>query len=110
MKAMMAMKAKRVTVIAKGKRARAAVFAGRKEKTISGLTKTSLIKNKRGKIVSKARSALAKRKYASGLGLWTNAVVAARKALGVTGFVTINGKSAEGKAIYAKAKSIFKSE
>merc|ERR1712039_1016003 len=110
MGAMKAMKAKRVTVIARGKRARAAVFAGRKEKTISGLTKASLIKNKRGKIVSKARSALAKRNYAKGPGLWIAAVVAARKALGVTGFVTINGKSAEGKAIYAKAKSIFKSE
>merc|ERR1712066_683672 len=105
-----AMKAKRVTVIARGKRVRAAVFAGRKEKTVSGLTKASLIKNKRGKIVSKAKAALGKRNYAKGLGLWITAVVAARKALGVTGFVSINGKSAEGKAIYAKAKSIFKSE
>ena len=49
---------------------------------------------------------MSKSRYAKGLGLWINAVVAARKALGVTGFVAINGKTAEGKAIYAKAKAI----
>ena len=37
--------AKRVSVIAKGKRAKAAVFAGRKEKTIGGLTK---VRDQRG--------------------------------------------------------------
>merc|ERR1712066_928699 len=101
-------KAKRVSVVAKGKRARAAVFSGRKEKTVSGLTKAKLIKNSRGKIVSKAKAALAKSRYARGLGLWTAAVMGARKALGVTkGFVAINGKTAEGKAIYAKAKELY---
>merc|ERR1719221_440073 len=82
MKAMKAMKTKRKSVIARGKRARAAVFSGRKEKTTSGLTKSNLMKNSRGKIVSKARSAFAKSRYAKGLGLWTSAVVGARKALG----------------------------
>merc|ERR1712047_211111 len=102
------MGAKRVSVVAKGKRARAAVFNGRKEKTTSGLTKAKLIKNSRGKIVSKARSALSKSRYAKGLGLWTAAVMGARKALGVSkGFVAINGKTAEGKAIYAKAKALY---
>merc|ERR1712061_336686 len=106
--AMKAMKAKRVSVIAKGKRARAAVFSGRKEKTASGLTASKLMRNKRGKVVSKARSAFAKSRYAKGLGLWTSAVVGARKALGVSkGFVAINGKTAEGKAIYAKAKELY---
>merc|ERR1712039_508523 len=108
MKAAKAMKAKRVSVIAKGKRARVAVFSGRKEKTSSGLTKSKLIRNSRGKIVSKARSAFAKSRYAKGLGLRTSAVVGARKALGVSkGFVAINGKTAEGKAIYAKAKELY---
>merc|ERR1719188_599707 len=106
MKAMKS-KAKRVTVIARGKRARAAVFSGRKEKTASGLTKAKLMKNSRGKIVSKARSAVAKKHFATGLGLWTSAVKTARKALNLTGFVAINGKTAEGKAVYAKAKSIY---
>merc|ERR1711862_338661 len=103
-------KAKRVTVIAKGKRARAAVFSGRKEKTASGLTKAKLMKNSLGKIVSKARSAASKKRFAKGLGLWTSAVKTARKALILTGFVAINGKTAEGKAVYAKAKSIYAKE
>jgi len=103
-----AMKSKRVTKIARGKRARAAVFSGRKEKTASGMTKSKLMKNSRGKIVSKARAAIAKKNFSKGLGLWTSAVTAARKALNISGFVAINGKSAEGKAIYAKAKSLYK--
>merc|ERR1712217_915630 len=110
MKAMKSKKAKRVTVIAKAKRARATVFAGRKEKTATGMTKAKLMKNSRGKIVSKAQSAAAKRRFATGLGLWTTAVKQARKALNLTGFVAINGKTAEGKAVYAKAKSIYKKE
>merc|ERR1711944_53306 len=103
------MKAKRVSVIAKGKMARASVFHGRKEKTYTGLTKASLIKNKAGRIVSKSRSALAKRNFGnSGLKAWCDAVKAARKALNLTGFVAIGGKSATGKALYAKAKSLLK--
>merc|ERR1712217_1025020 len=107
MKAMKSKKAKRVTVIAKAKRARATVFAGRKEKTATGMTKAKLMKNSRGKIVSKAQSAAAKRRFATGLGLWTKAVQTARKALNLTGFVAIKGKTAEGKAVYAKAKSLY---
>merc|ERR1712050_244969 len=82
MKAMKAMKAKRVSIIAKGKRARLAVFRGTKAKTQSGMTKANLIKNKSGKIVSKAASARAKSRFAnSGLKAWCDAVKAARKAL-----------------------------
>merc|ERR1712110_164523 len=86
------MKAKRVSVIAKGKRAKSAVFSGRKAKTTSGLTKDSLTKNKFGKVVSKKASARSKRAYAtSGIKNWADAVKAARKALGLTGFVAIGG-------------------
>merc|ERR1712241_729537 len=110
MKSMRRMKkAKRVSVIAKGKRARSAVFHGTKEKTRTGLTKASLIKNKSGRIVSKAASARAKKAFAtSGLKAWCDAVKAARKALNLTGFVAIGGKSATGKALYAKAKALLK--
>merc|ERR1712107_359399 len=102
-------KAKRVSVIAKGKRARSAVFSGKKAKTQTGLTQASLTKNKYGKIVSKKASARAKRVYAtSGAKAWADAVKA-RKALGITGFVAIGGKSAAGKALYAKAKSLLSS-
>merc|ERR1712134_4246 len=98
MKAMRAMKKKAVSKISKGKRARAVVFHGTKEKTYTGLTKADLIKNKRGKIVSKKASLLGKKNnYIKG---WVTAVAKARKALGLKGFVAIK----KGSAFYKKAK------
>merc|ERR1719262_179506 len=98
MKAMRAMKKKAVSKIAKGKRARAVVFHGTKEKTYTGLTKSDLIKNSRGKIVSKKASLRAKRNnHIKG---WVTAVQKARKALGLKGFVAIK----KGSALYKKAK------
>merc|ERR1712242_324600 len=109
MKGMKVMKAKRVSIIAKGKRARASVFNGSKVKTSGGMTKAKLTKNKSGKIVSKAASVRAKKAYASsGIKAWADACKAARKALNLTGFVPIGGKSATGKALYAKAKALLK--
>merc|ERR1712024_23041 len=104
-KVMKAMKPKVVSKIAKGKRARAAVSRGKKEKTASGLTKALLVKSKRGKIVSKKASARGKQLYKNIEG-WIKAVQQARKALGVTGFAAVGGKTAAGKALYAKAKAI----
>merc|ERR1711992_200210 len=107
-KAMKAMKAKKVSVIARGKRARAAVFKGKKVKTASGMTKDGLTKNKSGKIVSKKASAHSKKRYAgSALKKWVDACKQARKSLGVTGFCAVGGKTAQGKALYAKAKSLL---
>merc|ERR1712061_394294 len=103
-----AMKAMKVSVIAKGKLAKAVVFAGRKAKTQTGLTKDKLVKSKTGKIVSKAKSQAGKKRYASGIGRWTAAVQAAKKALGIKRFVAVGGKSAQGKALHAKAKSLYK--
>merc|ERR1719282_1012259 len=100
-------KAKRVSIVAKGSRAKSSVFSGRKQKTSGGVTKDGLLKNKRGRVVSKKQSARAKRAYSSTIKAWADAVKAARKALGVTGFVAIGGKSAAGRALYAKAKSIL---
>merc|ERR550532_2833187 len=109
MKGMKGMKVKKVSKIAKGKRARYQVFSGKKEKTLSGMTKANLIKNKTGRIVSKKASATAKARFAtSGLKAWCDAVRTARKALNLTGFVPIGGKSATGKALYAKAKALLK--
>merc|ERR1712193_72900 len=101
MKAMRAMKKKAVSKIAKGKLARAVVFRGTKEKTLSGLTKSDLIRNKRGKIVSKKASLRAKKNnYIKG---WLTAVKQARKALGLKGFVAIK----KGSALYKKAKELY---
>merc|ERR1719373_1007789 len=97
---MKAMKGRRVSKIARGKRAKSQVLRGRKERTLSGLTAKDLMKNKYGKVVSKKASAAAARRA------WPKAVQQARKALSLKGFVSINGKTAEGKALYAKAKSI----
>merc|ERR1712151_1100978 len=93
MKAMKAMKAKRVSIIAKGKMARAVVFRGSKVKTQSGMTKDSRTKKNWGN---------------SALKSWCDAVKSARKALNLKGFVAIGGKTAQGKALYAKAKSLLK--
>jgi len=99
---------KKQSVIAKGRLARSLVFRGTKLKTASGLTKDKLKKNKRGKIVSKAQSAAGNKQYkANGLEKWSAAVMKARKALKITGFIPINGKSKEGKALYEKAKSFY---
>merc|ERR1719293_444932 len=100
--AMKAMKAKKVSKIAKGKKARAAVFSGRKEKTISQLTKSDLMKNKRGKIVTKKKSAAGKKSYSQIKG-WVEAVQKARKDLGMKGFVAIK----KGSALYKAAKAIY---
>ena len=102
MKAMRAMKKKAVSKIARSKRAKVVVFHGTKEKTVSGLTKADLIKNKNGKIVSKKKLAAGKKAYSHIKG-WTVAVQKARKALGVKGFVAIK----KGSALYTKAKELY---
>merc|ERR1719152_119345 len=105
--AMRAMKAKkRVSKIAKGRYAKAVVLRGSKAKTSGGLTKTDLTKNKNGKIVSKKASAAGKRAFKNISG-WTKALQKARMALNLKGFVAVNGRTAQGKALYAKAKSFY---
>merc|ERR1712110_501835 len=107
MKVMKAMKkTMRVSKIAKGSHARAVVFAGGKEKTVGGLTKQMLVKNKRGKIVSKKARAAGLRNKAV-ISKWSRAFSQAKKALGLTGFLPCGGKTAVGKALYAKTKSIY---
>merc|ERR550514_1105275 len=99
---MKAMKKKAVSKIAKGKFARSVVFRGTKAKTATGLTKGDLIKNKRGKIVTKKSVAAGKKAYNNIKG-WTAAVAKARKALGIKGFVAIK----KGTPFYKKAKEFY---
>merc|ERR1719297_594028 len=98
MKTMKAMKAMKATKTMK---------AMKKAMKKSIVTKDKLTKNKAGKVVSKARSAASKKMYAKGIGLWNKAVMTARKELGIKGFQAVGGKSAQGKALYAKAKSLY---
>ena len=105
-KAAMKVMKKAVSKIARGKRAKASVFKGNKEKTASGHAKTDLMKNKRGKVVSKLQNAAGKKAYKN-ISAWNTALMQARKELGIKGFCAVNGKTAQGKALYAKAKAIF---
>mmetsp|Transcript_39041 Transcript_39041/g.87931 ORF Transcript_39041/g.87931 Transcript_39041/m.87931 type:complete len:159 (-) Transcript_39041:167-643(-) len=105
MKAMKVMKAKRVSKVARGRFAKALVFKGAREKTVGGVKADGLMKNRRGKIVSKRQSAAGKRRYRQ-IADWTEAVMEARHALHSKGFVAINGKTLHGKALYVKARSI----
>merc|ERR1712003_246743 len=109
MKAMKGMKKKAMkkSVIAKGKRGKSSVFRGTKVKTVGGLKKTDLMKNKAGKIVSKKSSAAGKKAFKNIKG-WTAAVNKARKALGIKGFCAVGGKFAKGQALYKKAESLYK--
>merc|ERR1712039_623527 len=92
--------------IAKGRMAKALVLRGSKAKTSGGLTKADVMKNKQGKLVSKKRSSLMRKRFhGSTIERWVKALSSARKALSISGFVAVNGKSAQGKALYAKAKA-----
>merc|ERR1719272_979913 len=99
---MKAMKAKKISKVAKGKLMKAVVFSGSKEKTYTGLKKSDLMKSKTGKVVSKKQHAAGKKAYKNIKG-WTDAVQKARKELGVKGFVPIK----KGSALYKKAKEFY---
>merc|ERR1719487_1478353 len=97
MKAMKAMKKKRISKIAKGVMARALVLRGSREKTVGGMTANDLTRNKAGKVVSKKRSAIAKKSP------WNAAVKKARTALKIKGFCAIK----KGCPLYIKAKKFY---
>merc|ERR1719419_406947 len=78
------MKAKKVSKIARGRRRYSMVYKGKREKTASGIKATDLTTNKYGKIVTKKMSAKGKNFK------WPQTIAAARKALGITGFVLVN--------------------
>ena len=98
MKSMRRRKAKKVSKIGK----KWQVFKGTRVKSVGGLTKADLTKNKHGKVVSKKMSLRGKKHK------WIAAVQAARKSLGIKGFQAIGGKSAKGQAVLKKARSLYK--
>ena len=97
MKAMRAMKKKTVSKIARGRFAKVLVLRGTKAKTVGGLTASSLIKNKHGRVVSKKQSLKGKKN------VWILAVAKARKELKIKGFCAVK----KGTEIYKKAKSFM---
>lgn len=96
-----AMKKKKVTIIAKGKLARRQVFSGKKVKTMGGIRATDLIKNRKGKLVTKKASEKGKKNA------WAITTQKARKELALTGFVPVGGKTPEGKVLLAKIQELF---
>ena len=90
-----AMKKKAVSKIAKGKLAKVVVFKGNKEKTASGFAKADLMKNKRGKIVTKRQNAAGKKAYKH-ISAWTTACQKARKELGIKGFCPVGRRGQNG--------------
>merc|ERR1711904_113849 len=98
-------KRKKVSKIARGRMAKALVFRGSKEKTVGGLSRESLMKNKRGKVVSKRQNAHGKRAFKN-VETWLESFMQAREMLRVEGFYALNGKTLQGKALYYKTKAL----
>lgn len=97
MKVMKVKKAMKVSAIAKGKKAKVAVWQGKKLKTSGGLKKDDLVKSSKKKIVSASRSQQGKKSK------WSKATVKARAIKGYTGFKPIK----KGTSFYEKAKEIM---
>jgi hypothetical protein len=99
MKAMAAMKAMRAMKkkVISARLARRHAFAGKLDKTKTGLKKSDLMKNKAGRIVSKKASLRAKASP------WLAAVKQARKELKIKGFCAIK----KGTPFYKKAKELY---
>merc|ERR1712072_996212 len=97
MKARKAMK-KKASIIARGRLAKVMVLRGSKARTVGGLKASDLTKNKNGRVVSKKRSAFAKKSK------WIAAVKKARAALKIKGFCAIK----KGTPFYKKAQEFFK--
>ena len=98
MKAMKAMNAMKAMKKVYARLAKRHVFGGKTVKTTAGLVKGDLVKNKRGKIVSKKAAARAAKSP------WIQAIAAARKALNIKGFMALK----KGSPLYNKAKALYK--
>merc|ERR1712110_1000893 len=85
---------------------RTQVWNGSRQKVkTTGQTKAALMKNKRGKVVSKKANAAGKRTYKrNGLNKWTKAFMQARKNLGLKGFVACK----KGTKFYKEAMRLYK--
>merc|ERR1712154_476981 len=82
------------------------VFRGTRQKVkTTGQTKDDLMKNKRGRVVSKKANAAGKRTYKrNGLVKWNKAFMQARKNLSLKGFVACK----KGSAFYKEAMRLYK--
>merc|ERR1712018_390333 len=83
---------------------RGQVWRGTRQKVkTTGQVKADLMKNKRGKIVSKAANKAGKRRYAN-IKAWTQAFTQARKNLKVKGFMPCK----KGSKLYKETMKLYK--
>eukprot|EP00928_Gymnodinium_smaydae_P062847 TRINITY_DN46601_c0_g1_i1.p1 TRINITY_DN46601_c0_g1~~TRINITY_DN46601_c0_g1_i1.p1 ORF type:complete len:194 (-),score=47.85 TRINITY_DN46601_c0_g1_i1:203-784(-) len=85
------------------------VFIGKKVKTTSGLTKDDLVRNRRGKVVSKKRQTNGNRRFVlNHLDLWVQSFLQVRAQKGLTGFVKMKYKgTAQEKAICKEVRAMW---
>merc|ERR1712048_764737 len=85
---------------------RAQVFRGTRQKVkTTGQTKDDLMKNKRGKVISKKAHAHGKKVYKrNGIQKWTKAFMQARKNLGIKGFQPCK----KGSKLYKETMGLYK--
>merc|ERR1712173_201759 len=81
------------------------VWSGTADQTTRGLEKNKLMKNKRGKVVSKKQYAKGVTRYKK-LRPWVNAFMKARKNLKIKGFVPCK----KGSKLYKETRKIWKGE
>ncbi|OLQ12018.1 hypothetical protein AK812_SmicGene4120 [Symbiodinium microadriaticum] len=86
------------------KMAKAVAFRGGDTGGVIRLKQQDLVKNRRGKIVSRRASEASKKKSNEGFRAWTAAVKRARDELGVSGFAVVK----KGTPLYDKAQEIYK--
>ncbi|CAE7735938.1 unnamed protein product [Symbiodinium sp. CCMP2592] len=86
------------------KMAKAVAFRGGDTGGVIRLKREDLVKNSRGKIVSRRASEASKKKSNEGFRAWTAAVKRAREELGVSGFAVVK----KGTPLYDKAQEIYK--
>merc|ERR1719414_734794 len=85
---------------------RSQVFRGTRQKVkTTGQVKSDLMKNRRGKVVSKKANAHGKRVYKrNGIAKWTTAFMQARKNLGIKGFQPCK----KGTKLYKETMRLYK--
>eukprot|EP00920_Eleutheroschizon_duboscqi_P037917 GHVT01090783.1.p2 GENE.GHVT01090783.1~~GHVT01090783.1.p2 ORF type:complete len:143 (+),score=18.29 GHVT01090783.1:1753-2181(+) len=84
-----------------------AVMAGKVQKTVGGLTKSDLTRNKSGKFVSKRKSAHGKKVFKN-IKRWNEAVQKARGVLNIKGFCAVGGKTPQGQKLLKSAREVYK--
>ncbi|CAD7974590.1 unnamed protein product [Amoebophrya sp. A120] len=96
----------RSSKVAYGKYGKSIVKKGHKKQTGGGLVAADLSRNKKGKVVQASRSILAKETQTH-IASWAKATKQAKRALGLTGFVPVGGKSQTGQQLLAEVRRIY---